>query len=129
MLVRARGWLDRYANWRALAVVAALIFGLSSIPNNFEPSESAIPADKIAHASEFGALSLILAWCLARWRGSKVTAVLAAMALIGSAAYGLTDELHQSYVPGRDVTAGDLAADIAGAAVGVCFALLVSNRR
>ncbi|MCD7856099.1 MAG: VanZ family protein [Clostridiales bacterium] len=37
--------------------------------------------------------------------------------------YGVTDEFHQSFVPGRDATVGDVTADTAGAAAGVviCF--------
>ena len=36
-----------------------------------------------------------------------------------AAAYGVVDELHQSYVPGRDCSAFDLVSDAAGAALAV----------
>ncbi len=129
MLAGIRIWLDRYARWPGVAAWAALIFALSSIPNNFEPSRSAIPADKIVHGIEFGMFALLLAWSLARPRGTTVTARLALVTLVVASAYGVSDELHQRFVPGRDVTAGDLLADIFGAAMGVCVALVLSNER
>ncbi|MGM0627892.1 MAG: VanZ family protein, partial [Candidatus Fermentibacterota bacterium] len=39
-------------------------------------------------------------------------------------AYALTDEVHQSFVPGRDCSAADMAADAAGG----LFSLLVLSR-
>jgi VanZ family protein len=31
--------------------------------------------------------------------------------------YGISDEVHQSFVPGRDASAGDVAKDFAGASL------------
>ena len=129
MAERARRWLDRFAGWPAVAGWAVVIFGLSSIPNNFAPSESAIPADKIAHAIEFAVLAVLVAWTLARSRSAGVTLTLAFAAAFISSAYGVTDEIHQRYVPGRDVTVGDFFADVGGAALGACVALTLGNGR
>lgn len=35
--------------------------------------------------------------------------------------YGITDEFHQSFVPGREPSGGDLLADTAGSAVAVAL--------
>jgi VanZ family protein len=35
--------------------------------------------------------------------------------------YGISDEFHQSFIPGREPSAGDLLADTAGSAVAVAF--------
>src|SRR5262249_41114226 len=50
-------------------------------------------------------------------------------ALAGCAAFGLIDELHQSFVPGRDASLHDAAADAVGAALALGVAALVHSRR
>ena len=47
----------------------------------------------------------------ARWR----TAALGALVTV---AFGVSDEIHQSFVPGRDADVLDVVADALGAAVG-----------
>jgi Ni,Fe-hydrogenase I cytochrome b subunit len=39
--------------------------------------------------------------------------------------YGITDEIHQYYVPGRVASIGDIAADCIGAFLGSCSAAIV----
>jgi VanZ family protein len=120
--------LDAIAAWRSLMVCLLVIFGLSSIPNNFQPSDSPIPADKIAHGIEFAALGAILAVMLhRRWPKQPRAAIVAAAALL-STLYGVTDELHQSFVPGRDVSVSDLGADAAGAVAGAITAATLPRR-
>lgn len=114
--------LERFASWPALVVWLLVIFGLSSIPNNFQESDSPIPADKIAHGIEFAVLGFIVAGVATRRVGAG-SVVAAAAALLFSTAYGITDELHQEFVPGRDVSRTDLLADIIGGAVGAAVAL------
>lgn len=78
---------------------------LSAMPAG--PSELPIP-DYLLHFSVYG----ILGFFLYRALGGGVRGVLGA-ALLG-AFYGLTDELHQSFVPGRDPSVSDWIADAAG---------------
>jgi VanZ family protein len=63
------------------------------------------------------------------WSGGAVTVAGAAVALLASSAYGVTDELHQHFVPGRDVTLGDLLADVIGAAAGASIAFALGRAR
>ena len=35
--------------------------------------------------------------------------------------YGISDEVHQAFVPGREASVGDLLADVAGAAIVVAL--------
>ena len=37
--------------------------------------------------------------------------------------YAAVDEIHQSFIPGRDCSAGDLIADITGLAIGLILYL------
>lgn len=104
----------------ALAYAAA-IFWLSHQPNPL-PALTTRFSDKLLHAVEYGGLAGLLAVGLARLRpGRVVRAALLAMAL--AAAYGLTDELHQAFVPGRDASLLDWAFDALGAVVGGILAV------
>jgi len=64
-------------------------------------------ADKVVHASEF-AIFFVLAWLAT---GRRVT-----WALALSAAFAVSDEIHQAFVPTRDASVLDLLADGAGMA-------------
>ena len=67
--------------------------------------------DKLVHFCYFGVMALLLAYGLGRrW----FWIVLIAVPLIGA-----LDEWHQFYVPGRDASAYDWVADVAGATVAV----------
>ena len=48
------------------------------------------------------------------WRLSAVAALAAALAAV----YGVSDELHQSFVPGRTADGADVVADAVGAVLG-----------
>lgn len=77
--------------------------------------------DKLAHGSVYAVLALLLAWGLARafpgWGRGRVLAV----AFLVPLAYGVSDEFHQHFVPGRSVEVLDVAADATGALLGVAF--------
>ena len=69
------------------------------------------PVDKVIHAGVYGMLSFLLA--LGTGRRTRPHALwLVPLLVLG---FGLTDEFHQSFVPGRSVSLGDLGADAAGA--------------
>lgn len=80
-------------------------------------------ADKLLHFIGYallGALSLLGAGARGRVR-HLLTAWLAA------ALYGVADELHQGFVPGRSASSADVLADWVGAAAGVAVLALVSR--
>jgi len=74
-----------------------------------------IEADKAVHTMLFALLTLLLRW------PSRVRSALLAAALAWAlgTAWGLVDELHQAFVPGRSTDALDLLADAVGAAIAV----------
>jgi VanZ family protein len=43
--------------------------------------------------------------------------------------YGITDEIHQYYVPGRVASIGDIAADCIGAFLGSCLTSMTMIRK
>ena len=117
---------SRLATWPVLLAWLVLIFALSSIPNELAPSSHALPIDKVAHFLEYAALAVLIAGVMRLWAaGRRATPVIAAAAVALAVAYGVTDEWHQAFVPGRDPSITDLAADAIGATAGAVVALIV----
>ncbi|MEX2584282.1 MAG: VanZ family protein [Gemmatimonadota bacterium] len=111
----------RAAAWVPAAVWAAVLFFASS--RSTIPVDLATGLDKPAHFAAYLVLGLLLTHATVRSALSPV------IALLLGAAYGLTDEIHQSTVPGRAAEFGDWAADTAGTAAGVLLYLYLCHRR
>ena len=78
----------------------------------------------LAHAGEFALLTALWAWTLVPSIGPRGIGAAAAISL----AYAVSDEVHQSFVPGRDADPLDVVADAAGIAL-ACWALSYGFRR
>jgi VanZ family protein len=92
---------------------ALLIFVVSAIPQ-MPPPLGFKWGDKVAHLLEYGILSSLL--FLAFYTSGKEYLkrhVFILSILIGMA-YGLSDEIHQKFVPGRDCNVFDFLADCLG---------------
>ena len=107
---------------RAAAPVAlmALIFYLSA-QQSVGPSQPLLR--DAGHFSQYALLAALWAWALAPALGRR--ALLAAAAI--SMAYALSDEIHQSFVPGRDADPLDVVIDWCG--IAVALAVLTGWRR
>ncbi len=84
-----------------------------------QPSLKVIPPlfihqDKVLHAGIFFLLAISLIVNRALCRGFCPLPVMFIFGIL----YAVSDEIHQSFVPGRDCSAGDLLADIVGFAFG-----------
>ena len=91
----------------------AYIFYLSSqhtldIPSLFEYQ------DKVMHFTAYGVLGIFLLGATLLQPGGYTTAQVALATVIASL-YGISDEFHQSFVPGRDPDVLDWLADTSGA--------------
>ena len=118
---------------RSLSLLMALtwmglLFYLSHQPSLPTPSLFS-GQDKIVHVLAYGGLAvMLLGSCSLRaghysWRQIGASVVIASL-------YGASDELHQSFVPGRSPEIGDWVADTLGALIAVLLvAWLVRNRR
>lgn len=91
-----------------------LIFYLSSLHNIHLPK---MPRnfDKVLHMCAYIPLAYLFYLSLKKSGMNKYIFILA---VIFAVMYGITDELHQVMVPGRDASAGDLLADALGAFLG-----------
>jgi VanZ family protein len=108
---------------------AAIIFAVSQIPGR-EIARLGIDLwDKGLHAAEYAVLgALLAAWQLARPPRRAGTPWRRVAAAIGIAiAYGALDEIHQMFVPGRQSSLLDVAADAFGASLGAIAAAVVAR--
>jgi VanZ family protein len=119
----------RRAGWEfAIALAyASLIFALSARANPlpFLPPELFLH-DKLIHAAEYAVLGGLLAHAF-QLVGVRPQLALVAAVILASA-YGASDEIHQSFVPGRDASAADWVADTLGAAIGAALATAALRR-
>lgn len=96
--------------WFWPLAVAALIIAASSRSVVAGPNITNI--DKMAHFGVYGLLGTLL--CRVPFRRYP-----ALWALLAASAFGVTDEWHQSFVPGRSPDVRDWIADTLGAALAV----------
>jgi VanZ family protein len=96
--------------WLPVIVWAAVIFAFSSIPSlGTGLGGWDLVLRKLAHAAEFAVLGALLMRAIGRLAPAWTLGVL----------YAVTDEVHQSFVAGREAAAVDVVIDAAGVALGV----------
>lgn len=101
--------------WVPVLIQMGLIYYFSSQPSGSPAVEGFPLVGWMGHFGGYFLLGALLYRALAggifRW---KVSA--AWLALLGATAYGVLDEIHQMYVPGRHASAVDVMVDAVGAA-------------
>ena len=100
---------------------ALLIFALSSIPGAAFPASKLLSYDKLVHAGVYAVLGFLCFLALARASLQK-TGVLVLVAGAIATLYGITDEIHQMFVPGRAADVRDVLADAVGGFLGALTA-------
>jgi VanZ family protein len=109
--------------WGPAAIWAAVLFLLSSVSDS--PGVDWLPiGDKIGHLVLYGVMGAALAW--RRWssRGRLTHYFYLVLGLL----YAVSDEWHQSFVPGRDASLLDLTADGLGLLLGYAALLAFLSR-
>ncbi len=116
---------------RLLAVAWGLfLLALTSWPSPPDvPVVSAIPNfDKVVHATLYGVEGFLLYFAVA-WPGPRRFSWLQALVIGGVlAAWGTADELHQAWIPGRSMEAGDALTDAVAGFGGAVIASAVAAR-
>ena len=100
--------------WMPALVYAALIFSLSHQSNL--PGTDLI-SDRISHFGEYALFGLTLVWGVTSGFHLPLTSKSVIFVGVIAALYALSDEFHQSFVPNREASSRDLAADVLGAVV------------
>jgi len=97
------------------------IFFVSSLHSPPLPSNI---SDKPAHALAYAGLAGLVARALGRGLPPRITRLDLVIGFAICVIYAASDELHQSFVPGRSPDIADVAADAIGAAVALiaCWA-------
>ncbi len=106
--------------WLPVILYCLLIYWQSA-----NPSPEQIPRwpliDKLLH---FAAYAVMAALFYRAWRTQPLAAnprLLMALSILSASLYGISDEIHQSFVPFRDAEFTDVVADILGS---ICGALI-----
>jgi VanZ family protein len=111
----------RLLRWAPVVVWMGVIFGFSSLTGSELKTVSAFSV--FGHLSEYAVLGALVFLALAP-RGTWRRAAFLAVAI--ASAYGVTDELHQIFTPGRTADPLDWATDTVGAALGIAVVMLVT---
>lgn len=98
----------------------AVIFALSSIPGSRLPKQPFPYFTELAHVAEYSILGIL--WY--RVLKSKIFLILGISML-----YAVSDEIHQLFVPFRQFSILDMAADTAGICIGVIVGMRLYLRK
>jgi VanZ family protein len=108
--------------WGPVILQMAIIFVASSLSD-----PGLLPggvSDKGGHLIGYVILSVLLLRALSGGRVAGVTWRAATLAILGSTLYGVSDEFHQSFVPGRTPDIFDVMADATGATIGSALGVI-----
>jgi VanZ family protein len=103
-------------NWLPIIIYCSIIFYLSS-----GPSPEVIPdypyIDKLLHIIEYSILGLLFMRAAYNYEFGSQKKLLF-LSILFTTLYGISDELHQYFVPYRFSDIMDIAADLVGATIG-----------
>ena len=115
LLIDKKFWIQMIGIWLPVLVWAFVIFSFSAIPSAHvsEIHWKDFIVKKSAHMTEYGIFATLLFRAL-RINGMSVKRA-GLTAIILCFMYGLTDEFHQSFTPGREPAFRDVIFDTIGA--------------
>ncbi|MGE0394051.1 MAG: VanZ family protein [Vicinamibacterales bacterium] len=124
-----RSWTRLAGLWVPVAAYMAAIFYVQSLPS---PPAPAGVGDKVLHLLGYALLGALATRATAGGAGRRVTLGAALAAVAVTSGYGITDEIHQGFVPLRTRELADWYADTAGGALGAlvlaAWGILVTSR-
>jgi VanZ family protein len=121
--------LKRFAlYWLPLILYCLFIYIQSD-----HPSPEQIPifpyVDKVLHVTAYGILGILFYRAYQTLRLKDNIKMLMFLSVVSASLYGISDEIHQSFVPFREAEVTDVIADMIGALSGVClYQLLIFSR-
>ena len=109
--------------WLPVVVYCIAIFTQSAFPTSEQLPQWPY-LDKILHVAAYSLLGFLFYRALASGQPSKSPNTLLILSILFTGLYGLSDEIHQSFVPGRSAEAADALADLAGGIIGAGYGRL-----
>jgi VanZ family protein len=119
-----------YQYWRWALVVAwmGVIFYLSSRSTLPRPKSVSADLEAVAgHFTAYAVLALLVSYALSDSGISAIRRLI--YAVVFAVMYGVSDEIHQSLVPGRDPAMLDICIDALGAITALAGWQFVRRRR
>ena len=119
--------------WAPLLIWMGVIFAWSSLSSDSveELAPELAFIVELAHVGEFAILSALAYWAFRTVKKLPLR-LLWIVTLAFTVLYGISDEAHQMFTPGRSASLADVALDAVGGAAGLIFAdvlLRVALRR
>ena len=112
--------------WLPVLIYCLAIFIQSSFPAT-EHMPGFDFSDKLLHAGVFDVLGMLLYRAFNAMEKRPGTAKIFGWSIFLTALYGLSDEIHQYFVPSRHAEFMDFAADAAGGFLGVMMAAAINR--
>ena len=100
-------------------VYAGLIFFLSSLPRPLEEVSPFIGYDKLLHFTEYYFFGILICRWLLNKKSNLIRRYAFITTLLIGTCYGVSDEWHQSFIPGRVASIWDVLFDAVGIAAAV----------
>jgi len=116
-------------------LIMGVLYWLAAVPGTPLADDPALYAvfywmppsvQNVLHVPAYAALALAWCWALGAWL--RVPVARAIGACVVASAYGVLDEWHQSFVPGRYASLTDVTLDVAGALLGIGLATWIGSR-
>jgi VanZ family protein len=109
------------------ALIVAILIWLLSSQRTLPRLKGIFGIDKLQHLLIFAALTVAMClWVpLEKWKTRGLFFMV--IAACAGSLYGMIDEVHQFFVPGRDSSLWDWIADTLGAAIGAGAAVLAGR--
>lgn len=114
--------------WFPVIIYAIIIFWMSSQEQPFGVEIEVIGLDKVLHIIEYAILGFLIARAFAGSPKKIYARDLVLITFFIGTLYGLTDEFHQHFTPGRFMSIFDLISDAIGSFLGAAaFVVLKKN--
>ena len=115
--------------WLPAAAYMAVIWFVSSFETPTFPTSLFPLRDKRVHVVEYGVLGFLVAHACLRTFPRHPRARVALFAMLAGLLWGVLDEIHQAFVPGRSADLLDIVADSVGVTLGTLSRLLAHHLR